>query len=337
MRSLKKCFVELEPSLSLSLSCRHGERHGLFLRTGCLPGFRGSCSFVVSSPGSRPIRWFPRRRKESLFFLLFSLLFVFAAWTSPKKKKWDYPFSRSGTGKDFWPVSIRLFERRKFFINDKLYYNCVRLCELFRHILTINVDWRRSSSKKRPIKRFLSIYLFVFPVTFTNRSSPSIFTGRCTAHDISVVRRRGNRDPTGAHASERRNNLEETWTDWFLYAKISLNYRVHLYFIIISRDPGCHHQFEQCQKISVPDNNVRFEFSSNFVPRFHVLHHTFTTIHSFSSRSFGGGGDKFPSHWPTPDSRVMPRRVSLPSRCPSTKSVLRYAANARLAFGVRSG
>lgn len=94
MRSLKKCFVELEPSLSLSLSCRHGERHGLFLRTGCLPGFRGSCSFVVSSPGSRPIRWFPRRRKESLFFLLFSLLFVFAAWTSPKKNGTTLPLDQ---------------------------------------------------------------------------------------------------------------------------------------------------------------------------------------------------------------------------------------------------
>lgn len=225
-------------SLSLSLSCRHGERHGLFLRTGCLPGFRGSCSFVVSSPGSRPIRWFPRRRKESLFFLLFSLLFVFAAWTSPKKNGTTLPLDQV-QARIFDPL-LSDFSSGENFSSTINYiiivFDCASYFVIYWTLTSVVLPRRRG-----PLNGF-------YPSTYSSSPSlsptdphqpPSIFTGRCTAH-ISVVRRRGNRDPTGAHASERRNNLEETWTDWFSYAKISLNYRVHLYFIIISRDRGRH-------------------------------------------------------------------------------------------------
>lgn len=173
-----------------------------------------------------------------------------------------------------------------------------------------------------------------------------LFSRRCTAHvlDISVVRQRGNRDPSVAYTSEqrneKRNNLEETWIDcvipkfFFKLSRISLSIYLSSRRILDNRRAWTSRRSRwQCS--TKLDANW---FSSNSAISFRVSTCSIRSPPStFSSRS---SGDKFPLtrfHLTARHQTRVSCRAEFPfRRCPSTKSVLRYAANARLA-GVPSG
>ena len=92
MRSLKKCFVELEPSLSLSLSRADTERGTVYFYVR--DAYQDSVGAARSS--SRPLvaGQFGDFLVVEKNLLLFSLLFVFAAWTSPKKNGTTLPLDQ---------------------------------------------------------------------------------------------------------------------------------------------------------------------------------------------------------------------------------------------------